>query len=669
VVVGEIYAEYKVTNATNPHIAKTTGISYVADDNPAVNIRIKRDAGSSWNASFAWTTDGTNFFSQAFVEPPNVGTSFQIATMDLTSNVNYTGTITGVKLFLGDTIDDTFFLESFTIGKFNPQANILNDLSQSVATNEANITINANAINSYVTGTQGLNKIADVTGSYGISSEYDVVTLANIVAGSSVKNGQILILQNADGTFQQVTVRDNQNPLESPLKINNIFFSENISGAVLFEPSYAATSRITQQAGTLVLKAEVVTGEITKLAFISLDSTSLPDESVLQLQANQIRVDGQTTFFNNLKTLGVASRTGVNTTIRSATAPTTRNDDPIAPTALVAGDIWIDTDDGDKPYTWNGSIWVQAYTVIDGGNITTGTVTATQIASGTITADKIDVADLFAEEISLNSGGFIQSTGYTAGSAGFRVESDGSAEFNDVTVRGSLSTSNIVGDLTVSTGSIIAGAGFIPQFGKIMTLHHEESTAPYTVIMNRTSTEAGRGVLLLQSETIGDSASILLCMGNTGGTFRVNSDCSLVTNSPISVTNTTDSSNVATGSIITAGGAGIAKNLHVGGTGNFTGALNAPRVPIKNVDADPYTVVATDNYVAVDTSITTIINLPAGTEGRKVTIFDSLGTAGLNNITINRASTNTINGLPSTTLTTDYQSVTLLFTAGNWVKI
>jgi hypothetical protein len=388
VVVGEIYAEYKVTNATNPHIAKTTGISYVADDNPAVNIRIKRDAGSSWNASFAWTTDGTNFFSQAFVEPPNVGTSFQIATMDLTSNVNYTGTITGVKLFLGDTIDDTFFLESFTIGKFNPQANILNDLSQSVVTNEANITINANAINSYVTGTQGLNKIANVTGTtYSIGTPYDRADLANIVAGASVKNGQILILQNADGTFQQVVSDRNQNPLESPLRFNFISFSENIlAGAVLFEPSYAATSRITQQAGTLVLKAEVVEGEITKLAFISLDSTSLPDESVLQLQANQIRVDGQTTFFNNLKTLGVASRTGVNTTIRSDTAPTTRNDDPIAPTALVAGDTWIKTNSGNLPHTYDGrspfSIdgWIRDYTQIDGGVITTGTINAQNVA-------------------------------------------------------------------------------------------------------------------------------------------------------------------------------------------------------------------------------------------------------------------------------------------------
>jgi hypothetical protein len=262
--------------------------------------------------------------------------------------------------------------------------------------------------------------------------------------------------------------------------------------------------------------------------------------------------------------------------------------------------------------------------------------------------------------------GYVESNGYTAGVSGWRISGSGNAEFGNVVVRGSLSTSNIVGDLTVSTGSIIAGAGFIPQFGKIMTLHHEESTAPYTVIINRTSTEPGRGVLLLQSESIGSSASILKCMGDAGGVFTIDSDCALSTNSPISVTNTTDSSNVATGSIITAGGVGIAKNAYIGGS------LNAPKVTITPItDSDsPYAVLSTDTHIAVDNGASAVtINLPTGTDGRKVTIYDRAGTALLGTITINRASTNTINGLTSTTLTTNYQSVTLLFYGGNWTII
>jgi len=63
--------------------------------------------------------------------------------------------------------------------------------------------------------------------------------------------------------------------------------------------------------------------------------------------------------------------------------------------ALQEGDIWVDTDDGDKPYTYDGSSWVQAYTTIDGGNLETGTVTATEA----------DLTDIFAQTLTLNDGG------------------------------------------------------------------------------------------------------------------------------------------------------------------------------------------------------------------------------------------------------------------------
>jgi hypothetical protein len=48
--------------------------------------------------------------------------------------------------------------------------------------------------------------------------------------------------------------------------------------------------------------------------------------------------------------------------------------------ALLAGDVWIDTSDGDAPHTYDGTTpynangWIRAYTRIDGGSIVTGTV-------------------------------------------------------------------------------------------------------------------------------------------------------------------------------------------------------------------------------------------------------------------------------------------------------
>jgi len=48
---------------------------------------------------------------------------------------------------------------------------------------------------------------------------------------------------------------------------------------------------------------------------------------------------------------------------------------------MQTGDMWIDTDDGDKPYTYNGAIWIQAYTIINGGNIEAGSLTLVSAAN------------------------------------------------------------------------------------------------------------------------------------------------------------------------------------------------------------------------------------------------------------------------------------------------
>ena len=66
------------------------------------------------------------------------------------------------------------------------------------------------------------------------------------------------------------------------------------------------------------------------------------------------------------------------------------------PTATSVGDLWVDTNDSNRMYRWNGSSWADAQdttvadniytnntTTIDGGNITTGTITADMVTTGT----------------------------------------------------------------------------------------------------------------------------------------------------------------------------------------------------------------------------------------------------------------------------------------------
>jgi len=78
------------------------------------------------------------------------------------------------------------------------------------------------------------------------------------------------------------------------------------------------------------------------------------------------------------------------------------------------GDMWIDTDDGDRPntcttaYTGDGSTdhsakWVTAYTQISGGSITTGAIDADLITTGAIDADLITTGTLDADVVNVTN--------------------------------------------------------------------------------------------------------------------------------------------------------------------------------------------------------------------------------------------------------------------------
>jgi hypothetical protein len=90
-------------------------------------------------------------------------------------------------------------------------------------------------------------------------------------------------------------------------------------------------------------------------------------------------------------------------TIRSGTEPTQRpNTD-----ALRTGDVWIDTANGDKPYSWNGSAFIAAYTQISGGAITTGIINAGVVSiqnqSGTTPNVKINSTGITLKQIDASS--------------------------------------------------------------------------------------------------------------------------------------------------------------------------------------------------------------------------------------------------------------------------
>lgn len=154
-----------------------------------------------------------------------------------------------------------------------------------------------------------------------------------------------------------------------------------------------------------------------------------------------------------------------------------------APTAnLYPGYVWRDTSvTPNVTRYYNGSTWVttpQALpfvvqatpTTVNGvavpagvymasAYIQNGTITNAKIANLAVDNAKIDnvsVDKLTAGSIAV--GQYIQSTSYVAGSAGWRINGDGTAEFSGVVVRGTVfATAGLIGGITIASNAVRAG--------------------------------------------------------------------------------------------------------------------------------------------------------------------------------------------------------------------
>jgi hypothetical protein len=175
--------------------------------------------------------------------------------------------------------------------------------------------------------------------------------------------------------------------------------------------------------------------------------------------------------------------------------------------------------------------------------------------------------------------------------------------------------------------------------------------------------ENNAGTVSEEAVKIGIDDSVLYGFNFMDVLFRIVAQAGMQSAGTVVVTDTTESTSTTTGSLRTSGGVGIAKNLHIGGQ------LIAPKDIVKFIEGadSPYTVLSNDVTLLVDTSVSAVtLNLPAGTEGRKVTVKHINGTASTEPVTINRASTDTIEGSTSYTINTDKGCVSLVFYSGVW---
>ena len=109
------------------------------------------------------------------------------------------------------------------------------------------------------------------------------------------------------------------------------------------------------------------------------------------------------------------------------------------------------------------------FQVDSSGNLTATSATITgsiSSTSGTIGGWTIGSTDLSSGNISIDSTGSITGD-YSSGTSGWSINSDGTAEFNNVTVRGTLDGPNLTGNLTGNTSSSIQVGGSSQDFVRL----------------------------------------------------------------------------------------------------------------------------------------------------------------------------------------------------------
>jgi hypothetical protein len=332
------------------------------------------------------------------------------------------------------------------------------------------------------------------------SGTYTSIELYEIDQEVQLLDSTTLILVNNAGKTRKVTVNGDQTlSAGSDILTVDSFtiatgepdFPKDVS--IIKEPSYSSSSRISLTDSSITSVVERVDDNDTAISSITQSVTDINATTVLKtdfngniaqfrldsdsggssisINADQITVAGQTTFLSALQDNLTFPEGSV--VIRSATEPTVRPDGE----ALQEGDVWIETDEGDRPYSWNGSSWTRQFTQIDGGLITTGTIDADRV---------------FAQNITIPSGGSIEggstASGFISGSDGFQINADGTAEFNNVTVRSSNFSS-------LNSGFELTGSGI--QFNESVTIGSTGGIGTFTMqsptIASESTTAGGDG--------------------------------------------------------------------------------------------------------------------------------------------------------------------------------
>ncbi len=254
-----------------------------------------------------------------------------------------------------------------------------------------------------------------------VDSGITIVELDNVDSSVSVEDNQSVWIEDKNGEGQYLTVNGDQSGSSissSGLTVDSFDANRTYTAGYAWvgETGWQSSTRITSTRNEIVLKAEETSGEITSLALVKLSASASSGSSIL-LQADNIKVQGQTTFISALSSEkftqagDVQDFAGNGATFQDTpNFPSTRSDGE----ALQAGDIAFDTDYGRKPYRYNGTTFERAYAIVDGGDIIANTITVREANVDSLLSETATITNT----LTLGSSAIIQANSFTPSGVG-----------------------------------------------------------------------------------------------------------------------------------------------------------------------------------------------------------------------------------------------------------
>ncbi len=283
---------------------------------------------------------------------------------------------------------------------------------------------------------------------------------------------------NADTTYTYEIIVEIGRPVGPGIVHYYVWYKLAGDGYTLYEKTASDSLNIPiTEPGTYYVKVqtEILSyrpgGQTRKLQ----DFEVAPVQSVEMMTSRDGHFDDMYVFGD----LWVTGSTIVDGYVKGTGAHVFRQD--AAPTAaldtLATGDIWIDTNDGDRPRTWTGAVWTEALTIIDAGKILTGYIRSTvlradSIKTGVLNADLMTTGTLTV--------GVVPEAGSISGQGTLATQSSvGTGDLNTTIINGGKIVTGLISADSINVGTLTGRRVQTAASGKRVVLDKDTNSIKF----------------------------------------------------------------------------------------------------------------------------------------------------------------------------------------------